>query len=464
MLSLVIMMALAADPKPEFNPVGTWEGALDLGVMKMRLVFKVQRGDKSDLKATMDSVDQGAKDIPVDIVKVEDGEFKLELTKIGAIFAGKTSEDGKSATGKWKQSGQEYDLVLKRVDKPTELLRPQNPTKPYPYIEEEVTFENPAAKDVKIAGTLTLPKGNGPFPAVVMITGSGPQDRDEAIMGHKPFLVIADYLTRKGIAVLRCDDRGVGKSTGTQKGATSADFATDAFAGVKYLQGRKEIDGKRIGLAGHSEGGLIAPMVAADHPDDVGFIVLLAGPGLPGNEVLIYQSAALLRAMKTEPAELAVMGKLQSAVMKAAHDIDDEGKFKEAIEAAINNLSDDEKKALDPAVRKATEDSYKKISQPWMRYFLRFDPRPTLKKVRCPVLAINGELDLQVTPKENLPALAAALKEGGNTSVTIKEFPGLNHLFQHCKTGMPTEYGEIEETFSPEAMELIATWVLKLKS
>ena len=205
---------------------------------------------------------------------------------------------------------------MKRVEKVSTLNRPQTPKKPYPYPAEDVTFENKTA-GIKLAGTLTLPKGDGPFPAVVLISGSGAQDRDETLFGHKPFLVIADHFARNGIAVLRFDDRGVGKSGGKQEGATSADFATDAHAAVKYLQGRKEIDPKRIGLMGHSEGGLIAPMVAADHPDDVGFIVLLAGPGLPGDEVLRSQLEAILKASGVGTEKIELMKRLQRTAVTA---------------------------------------------------------------------------------------------------------------------------------------------------
>jgi pimeloyl-ACP methyl ester carboxylesterase len=464
MFSLLVVMALAGDAKPVFDPVGTWEGALNLEVMKLRLVFRIEKGTDGKLTGLMDSVDQGAKDVELKTPTIEDGQLKLELKEQPAEFLGKPSDDGQTITGKWKQGGQELDLVLKRVAKPTELKRPQNPTKPYPYHEEEVTVENTAAKDVILAGTLTIPEGDGPFPAVVLITGSGPQDRDESIMGHKPFLVLADHLTRKGVAVLRWDDRGVGKSKGSQKGATSADFAGDAYACVKVLQSRKEIDNKRIGLAGHSEGGLIAPIVAAEHPDEIGFIILLAGTGLPGDQVLKDQSAALIKAMKTDEKKAAMMARLQACYMKAACDSADAKKIAESVRAFRDSLKPEERGLLDAEDKDGEEQVFKQLTSPWMQFFLRHDPRPTLKKVRCPVLAINGELDLQVTPKDNLPAIMAALNAGGNKNATVVELPGLNHLFQKAKTGLPTEYGEIEETIAPEALDLITTWIQSQKS
>ncbi len=462
-VACISFSSFAEDAKPTFEPAGMWEGSLDAGAMKMRLAFKIEKNADGTLKGTWDSVDQGAKGMPIGSVKFEGGELKFDFPKSGASFTGKPSDDGKIVTGKWKQSGHELPLEIKRVDKLTELRRPQNPVKPYPYIEEEVTIENTAAKDVKLAGTLTLPKGNGPFPAVVLITGSGQQDRDETLLSHKPFLVLADHLTKQGIAVLRCDDRGTGKSTGNHATSTSADFATDTYACVKFLQSRKEIDGKRIGLAGHSEGGMIAPMVAAEHPEEVGFVILLAGPGLPGDQILIDQSRVLLKAMKVEEKKAALMGRLQMTLMKAACESAEDAKLSQCITSFIEGLTGDERKLLDADDEKVIRSSYKMLTAPWFQYFIHYDPRPNLRKVRCPLLAINGELDLQVTPKENLQAIAATMKEAGNKDVTTKEFAGLNHLFQHSKTGLPTEYGEIEETLSPDALDVIAQWILKRK-
>lgn len=448
---------VAADPAPAFSPVGTWEGALDVGAIKLRLAFKITAQPDGTFKSTMDSIDQNAKDIPVKETKITDGMLTLDLKDLGASYSGKPAADGKTVAGTWKQSGQDFKLDLTRVEKATVLKRPQEPVKPYPYHEEEVTVDNPKAEGVKLAGTFTRPMADGKYPAVVLISGSGPQDRDESILGHKPFLVLADHLTRKGIAVLRCDDRGVGKSTGKQSTATSADFATDVAACVQYLKTRSDVDAKRIGLAGHSEGGLIAPMVAAEHPDDVAFIVLLAGPGLPGDQLLGDQLTAILKASGKSDAEVAKLKARQQALLKAAMKGADAKALVEIALKHSDGQTEEEKKQL------SDESAMKAILNPWMLYFLKTDPRPTLKKVRCPVLAVNGEFDLQVTPKENLAAVAAALKEGGNAKVTIKEFPGLNHLFQHTKTGMVSEYGTIEETLAPEMLETVTSWILGLK-
>lgn len=460
---VVSTLALADTPGPDV--VGFWEGALTVGTIKIRLVFKVEKKPDGTLTAKMDSPDQGAKDVSIETTKFEDGYLKFVSPKMKAEYAGKLSADGKTATGDWKQGTNTLPLELKRVDKLTEVRRPQEPKKPFPYLEEEVTVPNDEAK-VTLAGTFTKPKTGGPFPTVVMVTGSGPQDRDEAILGHKPFWIIADHLTRQGIAVLRYDDRGTAKSTGNFSTATTADFATDAFAVVKYLKSRPDVDPKRIGIAGHSEGGLIGPIVAAAHPEDVGFLILLAGPGLPGDEILCGQVAAIGRASGEKESEVAQGLELQKklmAIAKAGGPKDQLAKkMTDAANAFIAGLGEEDRKKAEKEMKNASKE-FDKVATPWVQYFLNYDPRPTLKKVRCPVLALNGEKDVQVTPKDNLPAVGTALKEGGNTRVTLKELPGLNHLFQHCKTGLPDEYGTIEETFAPEALDAMAKWILGLK-
>jgi pimeloyl-ACP methyl ester carboxylesterase len=466
-LAVVLLLgcaALAEDRPAAKGVAGIWEGPLKVGPVELRLAFKIKKDQDGKLSVTMDSIDQGAKDIPCESASLADRKLTLELPRLKAKFTGTLADDEQSIKGEFEQAGLKLPLELKRVEKVSTLNRPQTPKKPFPYPAEDVTVENKSA-DIKLAGTLTLPKGDGPFPAVVMITGSGPQDRDETLFGHKSFLVIADHFARNGIAVLRCDDRGVGKSGGKQEGATSADFATDTYAAVKYLQTRKEIDPKRIGLMGHSEGGLIAPMVAAAHPDDVAFLVLLAGPGLPGDEVLRTQLLAILTAAGEAKDKTDLSVRLQRAAVGATLKAD-AGKAKEAVKQAVqkflDSLTDAERKLLD--LGKTTSDVLVgRIADPWMVYFLRYDPRPTLGKVRCPVLAVNGGRDVQVVAGVNLSAVEAAVKAGGNDRVTTKEFPKLNHLFQTAKTGLPNEYGQIEETFAPEALKFITEWVRKQK-
>ena len=298
------------------------------------------------------------------------------------------------------------------------------------------------------------------FTAVILVTGSGPQNRDEELLGHKPFFVLADYLTRKGIAVLRYDDRGIGESTGDFTKATSEDFADDALAAVEFLKARKDIN--KIGVAGHSEGGLIAPMVAVQS-DDVDFIVLMAGTGIRGDSILMLQTELIMRASGTEEKLIKRdLNFFRKGYNELLSDKDDE-QLKQALTAIINeayeSLSEAEK--LEAGNKEMmVESQLGMLLSPWFRYFVKYDPYPTLTKVKCPVLAINGEKDLQVPPKENLSAIEKALKEGGNKNYKIVEMPGLNHLFQKSETGSPTEYGKIEETFSEDAMKVISDWIL----
>lgn len=466
LLLIGLPLAVSAQDKPKVSPaVGIWEGPVKVGGLEQRLVFKVSEKD-GKLSAKLDSPDQGAKDIPLDTVEVKDGKLIVTLKAAKASFEGKISEDGTTAVGEWKQAGVGYPLTVKKVDKVAELNRPQTPKKPFPYTSEDVTFENATAK-IKLAGTLTIPKGGGPFPVVVMVTGSGPQDRDETLFEHKPFLVIADHFTRKGIAVLRYDDRGVAKSGGKFVGSTSADFATDAYAAVQYLKTRKEFDPKRIGIAGHSEGGMIAPMVAAEHPDDIGFIVMMAGPGVSGAEVIKAQTTDLLKTSNETAETVKLMVQLNELIIPIGLEKIPEAEMKKKLVAEVqkflSGLTEAQKKALEADKTEAFDALAAKISDPWMNYFLKYDPKPVLQKVTCPVLAINGEFDIQVRAKENLAAIDAALKAGGNAAYKTHEIPGTNHLFQPTKTGKLEEYGKIEVTFDPATLTLMADWILGLK-
>jgi uncharacterized protein len=429
---------------------GAWLGTLDIGQIKLRLVFHIVNTEDG-LTATADSPDQNANGMPVTSVTRKGSEFKLEMKQLAGRFEGKISADLSTMEGTWTQRGGSLPLVLKRVQSAAELerRRPQNPVKPYPYHEEEVAYDNKAA-GIQLGATLTIPQGKGPFPVVVLITGSGQQDRDESLLGHRPFLVLADHLTRKGIAVLRADDRGIGKSGGNFAAATTADFATDAEAGMAYLKTRPEVNSHKLGLIGHSEGGIIAPMVAARNPD-VAFVVMLAGDGVPGDELLPQQVAAILEASgKThEEAEKSAAEERQLlAVLK--HESDDAVVEKKLRELAAGKIPDAQ-----------LAGQVKQLRSPWFRYFLEYDPSTALRKVQCPVLAIIGEKDRQVPPDQNLPAIRKALGAGGNQHFVVDELPGLNHLFQTAKTGSPGEYSEIEETMSPLALEKISSWILK---
>jgi len=429
---------------------GAWEGVLDVG-QKLRLVLHLTT-TKDGLAATLDSPDQGAQGIGATAVKRDGSSLAVEMANIGAKYQGTIAKDYSSIEGTFSQGGGEFPLNLKRAapdTKKEEPKRPQNPVKPYPYRAEDLTYPNTAA-GIQLAATLTIPTGKGPFPAVVLITGSGQQDRDETLLGHKPFLVISDYLTRKGIAVLRSDDRGAGGSGGNFAVATTADFATDVEAAVAYLKTRQEVDPHRIGLAGHSEGGVIAPMVAARNRD-IAFIVMLAGSGVPGDQIIAAQVVAGAEAEGMSHEAAVAAGVRQKRILDLVEQEKDEAVLKEKLRAELKDV---------PEAQFGT--AYKQLTSPWYRYFLTYDPRPALRKVTCPVLALNGEKDTQVPPKLNLPAIRKALEEGGNKNFEADELPGLNHLFQHAKTGAFSEYAQIEETFAPEALEKIAAWIRRV--
>ena len=442
----------APSPSKPSDIDGSWMGTLDLGTVKLRVVFNIHTGPDG-LSATLDSPDQGAKDIPTSSITRDGSSLKIEIKKIEGLFEGKIAADLSSIDGTFTQLGAPHALILKPVkDKEKAELapkRPQNPVKPYPYRDEDVSYDN-KLQNVTLAATLTIPTGKGPFPAVVLITGSGPQDRDESLLGHKPFLVLSDYLTRHGIAVLRADDRGTAKSTGDFSTGTTADFATDTEAGIIYLKTRPEIDPHKIGLIGHSEGGVIAPMIAARNKD-VAFIVMMAGTGVPGDQVLVAQGEAIQIAGGMSPDEAAKKAATQKEMLALVETEKDEAVLEKKIK---------EKLAGDvPEAQIGLE--IKQVTSPWFRYFLTYDPAIALRKVACPVLAINGSLDKQVLPSQNLPPIRKALAESGNPHVEVDELPGLNHLFQTAKTGSPTEYAQIEETISPVALDKMATWILK---
>lgn len=444
---------------------GIWLGKLKVSGSELRIVFNITQNPDGSLSASLDSPDQGANGIPVSEVVFEGKQLRLEVPSIGGHYTGKVNDDFSRIEGSWQQGGGSFPLTLEPTDKVEAPKRPQNPTEPYPYAVEEVTFNNPSAQ-IALAGTLTLPRSGGPFPAVLLISGSGPQDRDETVFGHRPFWVLADHLTRQGIAVLRYDDRGVGESEGDFAPATSVDFAEDALAGVAYLKSRADIRPAQIGLIGHSEGGMIAPL-AAVQSRDVAFIVLLAGIGIPGDRLLELQSALIMKASGAGDALIQKNREMSRHIFGIINREADDDAAQEAISAYYQKEWEQMDEALQAAFREngsspaQLKQRLKTLVSPWFRYLLRYDPVPTLQKVACPVLALNGEKDLQVPPKENLAAIAAALKAGGNKKYTVQELPGLNHLFQTAETGAPGEYATIEETFAPSALQLIADWIGK---
>lgn len=440
---------------------GIWEGTLKIQkTISLRLVLRVEKDKDGRLRASLASPDQGASRIGVTAIGLKDGELTFESKVVGAKYTGKRKKDGTGFDGEFQQGGLKIPLVLKKTDKVVEPSRPQTPRPPFPYRSETVVYDN-AAGGVKLAGTLTMPNGTGPFPAVVLITGSGAQDRDETIFRHKPFLVIADHLTRRGIAVLRVDDRGVGGSTDRGSDETLDDHVGDVLAGVAFLKSRREIDPARIGLAGHSEGGIIAPLAAVRSPD-VAFIVLMAGTGLPGVEILRTQARLISRVEGANDAELERSAKIQQRLLDILIEEKDVEKSRTRIAKAAQEIMAGMTEAEKKDLRESGGD-LAALAEPfnsaWFRSFVTYDPRPTLRKVRCPVLAINGEKDLQVPAKENLDEIRKALEAGGNRDVKVIAFPGVNHLFQPCKTGSPGEYGTIETTIAPEVLKALADWI-----
>lgn len=435
---------------------GQWNGILKVQGMQLRVVFNIDKTDGGYV-STMDSPDQGAKGIPVTSTSFENSTLKLEVASARIEYEGVLGTDNK-IVGTFKQAGMSFPMDLsKDILKKEAYARPQEPIPPFPYIGEDVTFENKKA-GVILTGTLTLPIREGVYPVVVLISGSGPQNRDEELMGHKPFLVISDYLTRNGIAVLRYDDRGIGASTGNFKTATSLDFASDAESAVAYLLTRKEIDKKKIGLMGHSEGGIIAPMVACNSKD-ISFIVLLAGTGIPGDRLLLMQQELIGKASGVGDVELQKIKEVNQGAFEMVAKSTNQEKLKADLTNYLREAMTSDLKTNDEDKESVVKMQVEQITNPWMQYFLKYNPAVALGNVKCSVLAINGEKDLQVPPKENLEAIKSALLKGGNKKVTTIEFPGLNHLFQECKTGLPTEYATIEQTFSPIALSEIFNWI-----
>ena len=424
-LLFAAVMAIMAATAQAQGIAGTWHGQLDLQVMKLNLVFHFSKE-----KCTLDSPDQGAKGIAGEIKELDEKKVDAAFPSIGAAFSGDL-KDGK-IVGTFRQMGREMPLTLSRGDLVRQ--RPQTPLPPYPYETREVTFKNDEA-NATLAGTLTLPANFETLKkrtVVLMVTGSGLQNRDEELFDHKPFAVIADYLARHGIASLRYDDRGFGQSTGDVANATTADFAQDAEAGIRFLRSMNlsEKNGKKtrekpmfskVGILGHSEGGSVAFMLGARQAVD--FIVALAAPGIKGDTLLVEQTNALLQ-LSGQPAKMTLKQMRLTMAMQETN--------------------------------------------PWYDFFTEYDPADDIKTTKCPVFALNGSLDKQVLPESNLNAIynlqSTIYNSKPNTQhPTIKLYPGLNHLFQHATTGATTEYNHIEETISEEVLRDIAEWIGNLQ-
>ena len=440
---------------------GSWQGDLNTGNGELRLVFNISLVEDNSFKATLDSPDQGAMDIPLGEVNVTGDSLRIAAPNIQGYYLGKVSSDT-SITGEWHQAGRILKLDLEKKGKAIVLNRPQEPQPPFPYNEEEVSFRN-AEQGFSLGGTLTLPGGEGPFPAAILVTGSGSQNRDEEIFGHKPFKLIADHLTRNGIAVLRYDDRGVASSGGSLLETTTRDYAEDARSAFDYLFKRSEIDHSEIGVIGHSEGGMIALMLASSQ-NDIAYILSLAGPGVDGKTILLEQSDYIASLSGVEKSILEDNRTVMSNVydLMIAHESyqvweEEVLKFTSKFyseKGSYNFSEEDIERGKRNLLGSIPESSYA-----WMRYFVMFDPASLFGSIKCPVLALNGEKDCQVLPEGNISAIRMGLLEAGNTNSTTMILPGLNHLFQNCETGLPNEYGIIEETFDQKTLEIMSEWI-----
>lgn len=463
-LFLIITCSIAAHA--QFDPIGTWMGKLNINKDSINVYFNIGKTESNIYKATMDIPDQGAKGLSCSNVVLKKDSLIIEIKMIAAVYSGKFTSIN-TIEGILVQRGFSLPLKLKHTTEVAELNRPQTPKPPFNYNIDSVEYDN-ADKTVHLGATLTYPKAKGTFPVAVMITGSGLQDRDETLFGHKPFAVIADYLTNHGIAVLRVDDRTIGKSTGDVKHATSVDFANDVLTSINYLLTRKEIDKNKIGVIGHSEGGFIAPIVYTKFPK-LAFIISLAGTGVSAAEILLRQQTDPAKKIFSEQAFNAFYNLTKQTLYLIHNNYSSPdsiilNKVKVIFNNWKSNLNDSIQSQL--KLTNITPDIYANFQvkpelDPWHKYFIATEPDIFWSKVKCPVLALNGEKDVQVYPEQNINAITTSLKKAGNKNVTTKILPGLNHLFQHCTKCTFDEYAKLEETFSPEVLELMNDWLQK---
>ena len=438
---------------------GSWNGEIQAGSKKIYFIFNISK--TSEYKTVIDIPTQRINGIVAQKTHLENNQLTVDISNLGMIYKGVLNPDKNQIEGRVTEGANSFSLTLKRekVEVGEINKRPQEPLKPYPYFEENITFKNEKA-GVTLAGTLTLPNTKRLHPAVILISGSGPQDRDETISGHKPFLVLADHLTRKGIAVLRYDDRGFGKSSGNHSEATTHDFAKDVLNAITYLKSRKDIDLDNIGLIGHSEGGIIAPLVINQSNNGIAFMVSLAGTGISGTELSVMQSKTL-RSFPV-PDEEAYEKAVRKAIEIAGSDKDIEV-IKKELKTHYNNTTIPIIRKLgvpENKINQMIEGSINASTSKWSRNFYHYNPADEYEKVTCPVLSLNGSKDTQVEAKINQEGIRNALIKGGNKDFKILELPNLNHLFQECETGAMSEYGDIEQTFAPVALNEISSWIL----
>ncbi|MGE5361836.1 MAG: alpha/beta hydrolase family protein [Bacteroidales bacterium] len=451
----LLTVALPVPARAQAAVAGAWNGTIH--VMGQNLEIQVNLTSAEGWKGNISIPVQGAMNLALTNIKVDGTSLHFELPTGGAVAIFDGTLSGDAITGTFDQGGVKGTFDLKRGEKAAPAPAVSEP--PPPYRQEEVSITNGV---VKLAGTLTLPAGAGPHPVVILITGSGAQDRDETIVGFKIFRVIADHLTRQGLAVLRCDDRGVGGSTGSVSDATSEDFAGDVLADITFLKTRPDIDAKRIGLLGHSEGGLIAPMVAS-RSNDVAFIVLLSGPALTGEKIMVLQGERLMKAGGATAELLARQAHSQQRLFDVARGkatVEEvKREFSAQAEAQAASMPEEARKNLMTMAASQLDAQIKSVQSRWFRFFLDYDPAPALAKVKCPVLALFGELDLQVPTDANKPVMDQIFAKSGNRNATTRVFAKANHLYQEAKTGTATEYATLKKEFVPDLLPAITTWI-----
>jgi pimeloyl-ACP methyl ester carboxylesterase len=465
--TVALIPATMDGQEPPEWAIGTWAGTLDTGVQQLRIVYDIERGEEGFFVGTMAVPDQGATDIPLDDFRLEGRTLSMSFpVPGGGSYEGELVASGDAVDGIFTQGAQFFPLVLERIERETvRPLRPQEPSPPLAYETEEVSFGN-AAAGVELAGTVTVPVGDGPFPGVVLVSGAGAQDRDGTMFGHRPMLVLADHLTRSGVAVLRFDDRGVGGSGGDFGMLTPEGLATDVEAGTAFLAARPSVDPHGVGVAGHSDGALAAA-IAARHSIDIAFLIMLAGPGVPGSETAADQAARLARAGGA-PDSIVEMnrrlyGELAGITARTAPEDDPDEQLRSAARSAFAELSPElRQRAFGGASEQVVDQLARGFGSPWTRFTVRHDPRRTLEEIRVPVLAIAGEKDLQLPAALHLSAIEGALETGGNPDVTVRSIPGLNHFLQEADSGSPTEFARLAQTISPVVLELMSGWINEL--
>lgn len=440
--------------------MGDWSGILDIGIAQINIILHFQEVADGSITATFDYLEEKMYGLEIDSLTVQDKSLKFEIKKFLVHFEGLLINNHLQISGQWSQHGKLFPIIFEKGKKSIEApKRPQEPKPPYPYKEEVISFES---QNATLSRTFTSPFSKASFPVVILISGAGPSDRDGSILGHKPLWILADYLTRQGIAVLRFDKRGCGKSTGDINNATTEDFASDVFAGVEYLLSRNDIDSKKIGLIGLSEGGIIAPMVALKS-HDIGYIVLMAACGVNGEEMMCSWSESVEKDKGSTEESIEKDRRYKKelfAVLKNEKNF--EIAAKQLRKIILNHtISKENKAALSSFESEAIDAEVNYLNTHWFRYFLTYEPALALREIQIPVLALHGELDKQILSKQNLPAISQALKEAGNENYKVIELPKLNHIFQTCQDGSFAEYSKIEETVSPVALGLIADWILE---